>query len=284
MAKSMRATIAVGLRSVQEGNAMTEPTGFIRLDREGSIGIITLARPNRRNALNARMYTEIAQALRDCDADPAIRALVIRGEGRDYCAGNDINDFQQFGKVVEKTGIDPRTVVNRERAGSVDLVYVLMELRKPIVAAVQGNAVGFGATMLLLVDFVIVEPSAVFRYPFVDLAMVPEAGSSQLLKERVGYAKAAEILMITGKVGAEEAVRMGLANELVGTDSAFTRAMEYAATLTTKPPISLIETKALLRRDTEFLADRVNYEFERIAERTTSAEAQEIFAKFLTRT
>ncbi len=262
---------------------MSEPSGFIRLDREGSIGIITIARPERRNALLTAMYAEIGQALRDCDADPAIRVILLRGEGRDFCAGNDINDFQRFGKIVENTKIDPRSVVNRDRASSVDIVYVMMELKKPVVAAVQGNAVGFGATMLLLVDFVIVEPSTVLRYPFVDLAMVPEAGSSQLLKERVGYSKAAEILMITGKVEAEEAVRLGLANELVGTDAAFTRAMEYAAALTTKPPIALMETKALLRRDTELLADRVQYEFDRIAERTVSQEAQEIFAKFLTK-
>lgn len=260
---------------------MTAPTGFIRLEREGGIGIITLARSERRNALKSVMYAEIAEALKSCDADSNIRAIVIRGEGRDYCAGNDINDFQHFGKVVDETNIDPKSVVNRERAPSVDLVYVMTEIRKPVVAAVQGNAVGFGATMLLLVDFVIVEPSAMLRYPFVDLAMVPEAGSSLLLKERVGAARAAQIMMITGSVGAEEALRIGLVNELVETGAGFTRAMEYAAILASKPPVALMETKALLRRDSEPLADRIQFEFEKIAERTTSAEAQAIFAKFL---
>lgn len=262
---------------------MTEPTGFIRLERDGAVGIITLARPDRRNALKSQMYGEIADALRECDADDDLRAIVIRGEGRDFCAGNDIGDFQHFGKMVDASGIDPKSVVNRDRAPSVDLVYVMMETRKPIVAAIQGNAVGFGATMLLLVDFVLAEPDAVLRYPFVDLAMVPEAGSSQLLTERVGYAKAAEILMITGKVAADEALRIGLVNEVVAAGGGTARAMEYAAILAAKPPVSLMETKALLRRDTEPLANRVQYEFERIAERTTSAEAQAIFAKFLKR-
>lgn len=260
---------------------MNAPTGFIRLEREGGVGVITIARPDRRNALKSIMYGEIAEALKSCDSDDNIRAIVLRGEGRDYCAGNDISDFQQFGKVVDDTKIDPKSVVNRERAPSVDLVYVMTEIRKPIVAAVQGNAVGFGATMLLLVDFVIAEPSAVLRYPFVDLAMVPEAGSSLLLKERVGAARAAQILMITGKVEAEEAQRIGLVNELVEAGAGFTRAMEYAAILAGKPPVALIETKALLRRDSEPLTDRVRYEFEKIAERTTSVEAQAIFAKFL---
>jgi enoyl-CoA hydratase/carnithine racemase len=260
---------------------MSEPTGFIRLEREGCVGIITIARGDRRNALKSLMYGEIADALRSCDDDEQIRAIVLRGEGRDYCAGNDINDFHDFGKVVEGSKIDPKSVVNRDRAPSVDLVYVLTETRKPIIAAAQGNAVGFGATMLLLVDFVIAEPDTVLRYPFVDLAMVPEAGSSLLLKERVGVARASQILMISGKVEAAEALQIGLVNEVVEAGAAFTRAMEYAAILASKPPVALIETKALLRRDAEPLTDRIKYEFERIAERTTSAEAQAIFAKFL---
>ncbi len=260
---------------------MTERTGFIRVEQDGAVGIITMARPERRNALLARMYAEIADALRLMDADEAVRAIVIRGEGRDFCAGNDINDFQRFGDIIDEQQVDPRSFVSRERASSVDLVYVFVETRKPVVAAVQGNAVGFGATMLLLVDFVIVEPTAMLRYPFVDLAMVPEAGSSLLLRERIGYARAAEILMIRGKVGAEEAHRLGLANELVADGGAFERAMDYARILATKPPVALMETKALLRRDSEALTDRIAHEFERIAERTSSAEAQALFAQFL---
>lgn len=260
---------------------MSEPTSFIRFEREGGVGIITIARPERRNALKSVMYGEIANALKSCDADENIRAIVIRGEGRDYSAGNDINDFHDFGKVVDESNIDPKSVVNRERAPSVDLVYVMTEIRKPIVAAVQGNAVGFGATMLLLVDFVIAEPNTVLRYPFVDLAMIPEAGSSLLLKERVGAARAAQILMITGKVEADEAYRIGLVNEVVESGAGFTRAMEYAAILAGKPPVALMETKALLRRDPEPLVERIQHEFDKIAERTTSAEAQAIFAKFL---
>lgn len=262
---------------------MEETGGWIRTEQRDAAIVITLDRARRRNALNSEMYRGIGEAVRSADADKTVRAIILRGEGQDYCAGNDISDFSNFGDMIEGSGADPKQFVDRERAPSVALVHILMEARKPIIAAIQGNAVGFGATMLLLVDFVIAAPDAKLRFPFVDLAMVPEAGSSQLLKERVGYLKATEILMLKGVVQAEEAKALGLVNEVVDHDTLIDRALEIAGILANKPPIALAETKALLRRDTEALVERVGYEFERIAERTTSAEAQALFKQFLNR-
>lgn len=266
--------------AAQAAATATEPTGFIRRERDGKIGIIVLDRPQSRNALKSAMYGEIADALRAYQADDAINVILIRGEGRDFCAGNDIGDFQRFGDVVEKTGLDPQTIVGR-KTPSIDLVHVLMETDKPIIGCIQGNAVGFGATMLLHFDFIIAEPDTRIKFPFVDLAMVPEAGSSLLLKERVGYLKAARILFTSERIEAAEALALDLVSEVVGAGEGAARGMAIAAALATKPPIALQATKRLLRRDTEPLADRVTEEFRRIAERSASAEALAIFATLL---
>jgi enoyl-CoA hydratase/carnithine racemase len=259
---------------------MSEPSGFVRVEREGAVGEIVLARPDRRNALKSVMYGEIADALRVFQADDGVNAIIIRGEGRDFCAGNDISDFDAFGKVVERTGLDPQSIVSR-KTPSIDLVHVLMELDRPLIGCVQGNAVGFGATMLLHCDVVVAEPDAKLRYPFVDLAMVPEAGSSLLLRERLGYLKAAEILFNSRIVPAEEALTLGLVSEIAATGAGFARGSEIAATLAEKPPRALRATKRLMMRDAEPLSDRVTEEFRVIAERTSSPEARAVFARML---
>ncbi|MEY2756634.1 MAG: hypothetical protein RIR33_412 [Pseudomonadota bacterium] len=259
---------------------MSDPSGFIRVQQEGAVGTIVLARPERRNALKSVMYGEIADAIRGFQADDSVNAIVIRGEGRDFCAGNDISDFDAFGKAVERTGIDPQSIVSR-KTPSIDLVYVLMELDRPLIACVQGNAVGFGATMLLHCDVVIAEPDAKLRYPFVDLAMVPEAGSSLLMRQRLGYLKAADILFNARSVSAEEGLALGLFSEIVGSAASAARGAEIAAALSNKPPKALRATKRLMMRDSEPLSDRVTEEFRVIAERTSSPEARSVFARML---
>jgi enoyl-CoA hydratase/carnithine racemase len=259
---------------------LNQTTSFVKTERNGAIGSIVLSRPERRNALKSVMYGGIADALREFQRDDAIHVVLLRGEGRDFCAGNDISDFQAFGNVVEKTGLDPQSIVGR-KTPSIDLVHVLMEFDKPLIACIQGNAIGFGATMLLHCDVVIAEPDARLKYPFVDLALVPEAGSSQLLKERVGFLKAAEILFHASAVDAVTAQSLGLVSEVVATGAAATRGAEIAATFAAKPPAALRATKRLLKRDPEPLADRVTEEFRVIAERTTSIEARAVFEKFL---
>lgn len=261
---------------------MEQATGFVRTERQGAVAGIVLCRPERRNALKSAMYAEIRDALQEFQRDDGVRVALLRGEGRDFCAGNDIGDFQAFGNIVEKTGIDPRTAVGR-KTPSVDLVHVMMDFDKPLIACVQGNAIGFGATMLLHCDFVIAEPDARLKYPFVDLALVPEAGSSLLLQERVGYLAAADILMQARAVEAEAARAMGLVSEVVPAGAAAARGAEIAARLAAKPPVALRATKRLLKRGPEPLAARVDEEFRVIAERSTSAEARAVFEGFLAR-
>ncbi len=259
---------------------MNEATGFVRQERDGAIGLIVLARPESRNALNSAMYREIADALRAFQADDAIRAIVLRGEGRDFCAGNDIGDFQAFGDRVATTGPGSHNRVDRTTPG-VDLVYVLMELDKPLIASIQGNAIGFGATMLLHCDSVVAESDAQLRYPFVDLALVPEAGCTLLLKERVGFLKAAEILLNARAIDVTEALRLGLVSEVVANGSGSARAVAIAAALASKPHAALRATKRLLKRDGEPLRERVTEEFRVLFELMISTEARAVFARLL---
>jgi len=263
-----------------KGTILNPTEHFVKTERDGAIGSIVLSRPERRNALKSTMYGGIADALREFQRDDTIRVVMLRGEGRDFCAGNDIGDFHAFGNAVEKTGLDPQSIVGR-KTPSIDLVHVLMEFDKPLIACIQGNAIGFGATMLLHCDFVIAELDARLKYPFVDLALVPEAGSSILLQERVGYLKAAQILFHANAVDAPTALGLGLVSEVVEAGAGAARGAEIAAALAAKPPAALRATKRLLKRGPEPLADRVTEEFRVIAERTTSAEARAVFEKFL---
>lgn len=262
---------------------MSDGAELVRFEREGAIATIVLNRPERRNALRQSMYGDIRDALRRFQDDESVRVVTLRGEGVDFCAGNDISDFHAFGARVEESDTDPLSYVQRDRTPSVDIVWALMEFDKPLVAAIQGNAVGFGATMLLHADSIIADPTAKLRFPFVNLALVPEAGSTALLQQRIGFLKAAEVLYNGDGLAAEEALRLGLVSEVVDTGAAHRRALEIARVWAAKPPRALQATKRLLKRDAEALADRVTEEFRVIAERTPSPEARAVFAAFLKR-
>lgn len=259
---------------------MSETSHLIRIERDGPLGTVVIARPERRNALKSSMYADIGKALRDLDADPDVRVILLRGEGRDFCAGNDISDFRAYGDAVEKRGLDPASVLGRSTP-SIDLVFVIREIAKPIIAAVQGNAVGFGATLLLLIDAVVVEPDAKIRFPFVDLGVVPEAGSTQLLQDRVGYLKAAELFFGAGMVGASQAVGLGLATMEAPAGEGYARACDLARLWAGKPVTSMRETKRLLRRPAEPLDARIMEEFRVVIALTSSPEAQAVFASML---
>ena len=257
---------------------MTAPdASYIRSTQEGAVGYVRINRPERRNALNSQMYADISSALIAFDENQEVNAIVLSGEGRDFCAGNDISDFRMFGDLVDQETFDPQSIVGRQTP-SIDIVYVMMELKKPLAAVVQGNVIGFGATMLLHCDIVVAEDTTKMRYPFVDLALVPEAGSSLLLKERMGFVEANKLLMLGGTVEADAALKHGLVTEVVPAGTGQARISEIANILASKPPQSLQATKRLIRRDPEPLGKRVEAEFSEIAVRTGSPEAQAVFA------
>src|SRR5690349_12859629 len=175
----------------------------VRVERDGAILAIILARPERRNAITVAMYAALADAIESAAEDSSIRVITIRGEGQDFAAGNDLADFLQASQRL-----DEEIPVWR-------LLRLLATCQTPLVAAVHGNCVGIGTTMLLHCDLVIAAESARFSMPFVDLALVPEAASSLLFPRLAGRRRAARYLLLCEPFGADEAMTIGLASHVV---------------------------------------------------------------------
>jgi enoyl-CoA hydratase/carnithine racemase len=232
---------------------------------------LRLDRVAKKNALTHAMYTTLAGALREARADSQVRVVLLTAAGETFCAGNDIGDFMA------------RSDGSGASAGSL-FIEGLVEFDKPLVAAVQGAAIGIGATMLLHCDLVYASATARLRMPFVNLGLVPEAGSSLLLPLRVGEAVAAEILLLGAWIDAERAKELRLVNAVLPSTSelvAFARAR--AEELASCPPRAVHMTRALFRGDRELLRARVQEELRAFADRMTSPEAKEAFTAFFER-
>jgi enoyl-CoA hydratase/carnithine racemase len=225
---------------------------------------ITLDRPEKKNALTAAMYTALAARLDAAADDASVRAAVIRGSGGSFTAGNDLADFLA----------DPPT---SEQSPVFRFLRAIASFPKPLIAAVEGPAVGVGTTMLLHCDLAYASPTARFRLPFVDLGVVPEAGSSYLLPRVVGPARAAELLLMGEMFSADDAHRMGLINAVV--EDPATHAHERATAIARKPPEAVRLTKALLRANhAQAIEATMREEGRLFVERLSSREAQEALA------
>src|SRR5438309_3559197 len=190
----------------------------VRVDRSGGVLAITLARPERRNAITVEMYAALADAFASAFQDGETRLITIRGEGQDFAAGNDLADFLEAAPRNEEIPVWR-------------LLRALAECEVPIVAAVHGNCVGIGTTMLLHCDLVIADDSARFSMPFVDLALVPEAASSLLFPRLAGRRRAARYLLLAEPFGAEEAERVGLGSHRAAPGELDTKLEEITAAL-----------------------------------------------------
>ena len=174
----------------------------VRIVIEERVLCITLNRPEKKNALTQEMYAVMTTALEEADSSDDVRAVLITGSGDSYTSGNDINDFQRLSSG--QSGPGPLGIGDR-----------LLRFQKPVVAAVNGLAVGIRATMLLYCDLVYAAQDARFRFPFVDLGLVPELASSLLLPRLVGYHRAAELMLLGGFFSADEAKEVGLVNRVL---------------------------------------------------------------------
>src|SRR3954451_17558175 len=240
----------------------------VRVERDSGVLAITLARPERRNAITVAMYGILADAIAGAFEDGETRLITIRGEGQDFAAGNDLADF------LEAQPRDEEIPVWR-------LLRALAECELPIVAAVHGNCVGIGTTMLLHCDLVIADDSARFSMPFVDLALVPEAASSMLFPRLAGRRQAARYLLLCEPFGADEAVTIGLVSHRAGPEGLNQKLDEVVARLLAKPPEALRKTQALLRRGArDEILERMKAESSLFAERLQSAEVKEAIAAF----
>jgi enoyl-CoA hydratase/carnithine racemase len=241
----------------------------VRVEQNGPVLAITLARPERRNAITVAMYTALADAIERASRDPSIRVIIFRGEGQDFAAGNDLADF---------LSALPR---DTEEIPVWRLLRALAQCEAPIVAAVHGNCVGIGTTMLLHCDLVIAEEGARFSLPFVDLALVPEAASSLLLPRLAGRRRAARYLLLGEPFGVDEAMAIGLASHRAGAGELEATLAAVVAALLAKPAEALRQTQHLLRHGTrEEILDRMKMEGDLFSERLASAEVKQAISDF----
>ncbi|WP_368164557.1 enoyl-CoA hydratase-related protein [Aeromonas sp. R6-2] len=197
---------------------------------------LTLTRPEKRNALNTRMYQELTLSLQGAKEDEAIRVVLLQGDEHCFTAGNDLADF--LGK--ESLGEDDPILT---------FLHTLADFPKPVVVAAAGPAVGIGTTLLLHCDLVCLADNARLCLPFVDLGLVPEFASSLLLPRAVGHLRASELLLLGAPFGAAEAQAMGLANRVVPASELLATARALATALAAKPPRALQQSKALLKQE-----------------------------------
>jgi enoyl-CoA hydratase/carnithine racemase len=244
----------------------------VRVEQDGPVLAITLARPERRNAITIAMYEALAGAVEKASLNPSIRVITVRGEGQDFAAGNDLADFL----ASRPDDLEELAVWRFLRA------LVLCET--PIVAAVHGNCVGIGTTMLLHCDLVIAEEDARFSLPFVDLALVPEAASSLLLPRLAGRRRAARYLLLGEPFGVDEAIAIGLASHRANQGGLDHKLAEITAALLAKPAEALRQTQKLLRRAArDEILERMKVEGDLFAERLASDEVKQAISAFFER-
>jgi enoyl-CoA hydratase/carnithine racemase len=240
----------------------------IEIQQCDEILTLRLNRPSKRNALTGLMYQALSHAIDSAAHNPHIAVIVLLGSGGAFSAGNDLSSF---------------TTSDGDLASSPPAKFMksLIASSKPIIAAVDGVAVGVGTTMLLHCDIVLATPEARFRLPFVDLGIVPEAGCSAILPARLGYPWAAELLLTGRFFSAEEALRFRIVNRLVSAEDIEAQAFIAASSLAAKPRTALMTTRALMRADTDALIKQVDVEFEALGKALASRETQALIGAML---
>jgi enoyl-CoA hydratase/carnithine racemase len=237
-------------------------------ERAGSILRIQFNRPAKKNAMTFAMYITMADLLNTAAKDEGVRVVLWHGAGDSFCAGNDLEDFL---KNPIGPGDSPQS----------RLINAFINFDKPIVVAVQGAAIGGGTTMLTHCDFVYAGESAKFQMPFINLALVPEFGTSYSIPARIGYLRAAELLQLGQRFDAQRAAELGLATRVVPDQKLLTTATETAQELAEKPAGALQACKRLMRQPVRpQLEQAAKLENGEYAVRLRSADAKEAFAAF----
>ena len=237
----------------------------INITHENHILRLQINRPQKKNALTPAMYDALREAIENADSEDDIRVIYITGSGDSFTAGNDLNSFLQ----------EPGSVAPAQ------FIKAIASAQTPIVAAVNGVAVGVGVTLLLHCDLVYAADSAILRLPFIDLGLVPEAASTYLLPRMAGYARAAELLLLGEAFSAAKAQDCGIVNAVVTADALDELAWSKAQQLAAKPPQALRQTKMLLKRGSQkAVRETIDAELEIIAERLVSDEVRGIMEAF----
>jgi len=246
-------------------------TEHVVIEKAGGILTLTLARPEKKNALTNAMYGTLADTIEAAESDGDARVILLRGQGDMFTSGNDVGEF---------AAIAAGDARGEQHVGR--FLQALVRSTRPLIAAVQGRAVGIGTTMLLHCDLVVLADNALLSTPFVSLALVPEAASSLLLPLRIGHTRAYEMFALGEPVAAKDALDWGLANRVVPLGALHQAATTLAAKLARQPVGALATTKRLMRK-AEVLSAQIKDESECFAARLKTAEAREAFAAFAER-
>lgn len=243
----------------------------ILIEKSGGVLTLTMNRPDKKNALTRAMYQSMGEAIDQAAFDKDVRCILIQANGDMFTAGNDLADFAAVNAGEANA--------NEARRGGNPLLAALARATTPLIAAVNGRAVGVGTTMLLHCDLVYVSEETLLTTPFVNLALVPEAASSVTLPSRIGHARAFAMFVLGEAVDAKKAVDWGIANEAVPLDQLRAKARAAAEAVAARPPAAVTITKALMR-DAAGIAARMDEEGVHFAAQLKSPEAKEAFAAF----
>jgi 2-(1,2-epoxy-1,2-dihydrophenyl)acetyl-CoA isomerase len=219
---------------------MSEEAKTVLYEKVNKVAVITLNRPERLNALNAQMNKDLKDALKQAKEDPEVRSIVFTGAGRGFCSGSDVSEFAS--KTVPEAWITP---------------YDFLEVPKPIIAAVNGVAVGFGMNVTLNCDIIIASEEASFGEFFVRMGLVPDMNGSLWLPLMLGPHKAKELIFTGERISAQEAFRIGLVNKVVPADKLMPTVMELANELAERPPIAIQMSKKLLHEGFKKIFDEM---------------------------
>jgi len=238
---------------------------------DGAVRIVTLDRPQKKNAFTIAMYEALTAALASADADPAIRVVLLEGSGGVFTAGNDLTDFMANPPSGEDSAV-------------FRFLMQIVDQKKPFMVAVEGPAIGIGTTMLLHADYVVASRDARLQMPFIGLGLSPEGGSSLLLPRLVGMARASEWLLFGDPIDIESAREAGLVNAVVAKEELSQFALSRAQALAAKPAGSVLLGKRLLREGLRAeLKQLMLQEGQHFVERLSSPEAAEAFQAFFSR-
>jgi enoyl-CoA hydratase/carnithine racemase len=239
---------------------------------DGPVRTVRMNRPDKKNALTLAMYDAMTAGIESAVKNPALRCILIAGAPTVFCAGNDIGDFVKM--TGEGGGLG---------APIIRFLHALARCEKPLVAAVQGNAVGVGTTMLMHCDYVVASHEARFSTPFVSLGLVPEAASSMIAPRLMGHARAFSLLVMGQPLDADDAQAAGLINAAVSPGAVEAEAMEAANAIAALPPQAVAASRRLMRGTVDEIVKRIDAEAEQFKVRLQSAEARAAFETFMTR-
>ena len=250
-------------------------TQDIEIKVQDGVQVIRFLRADKKNALTGPMYNAMSEALDASETNDAIACHVFVGSGGIFCAGNDINDFMRRAQAT--AGSDGKGIP----APSLDFIRRLPKVTKPMIAAVDGLAIGVGTTMLLHCDLIYASPTASLRTPFLDLGLIQEAGSSITAPERMGYPRAFEMICLGEAFSAERALQAGLINAVVPADQLEATALKAAKRLAAKPRQALMTSRRLLRKNHAAISAMIDEEASNYVALMRSPEAREAFTAFL---